>query len=120
MLILYASRTGNIRKFVNKLDFVDCRDIDDVTVVDAPFVLITYTDLYGQLPKKVEDFLDKHHEFLIGVSASGDKNWGKHLFARSGDIVSQKYNVPIISKFEKLGSKGDVEKFTKGVIELYG
>jgi protein involved in ribonucleotide reduction len=117
VLIIYASRTGNVKRFIDKLD-MNTKAIGDIDVVDEPFVLLTYTDRFGEVPKAVSDFLDKHHEYLVGVSASGNRNWGADLFARSADKVSQKYGVPIISKFEMSGGKGDVKNFIEGVLNL--
>jgi protein involved in ribonucleotide reduction len=116
MKIYFASRTGNVKRFIESTGF-DAEAIGDV-VVSEPFVLVTYTDLFGQVPKVVDDFLDLHHENLIGVSGSGNKNWGADLFARSADLISKKYGVPIISKFEMSGTKGDVEVFKERVLQL--
>lgn len=118
MLVLYASRTGNVKRFVDKLGMNSkaIGDIDDV--VNEPFVLITYTDKFGEVPSEVSNFLERHHENMVAVSASGNMNWGVHLYGQSADKISQKYGVPIISKFEMSGGKGDVEKFKKEVLNL--
>lgn len=121
MLIVYASRTGNIKRFVGELGLDEyVASIDSLYAVNEPFILLTYTDKFGQVPEGVGRFLDRNNQHLIGVSASGNKNWGTHLFAKSADIISKKYDVPIILKFEMSGSKGDVEKFREGVFRLYG
>lgn len=119
MLVLYASRTGNVKRFIDKLD-MRVEYIKNVECVNEPYVLITYTDKFGEVPAEVVSFLNKHHEYLIGVSASGNRNWGSQLFARSADVISEKYGVPVISKFEMSGVKGDVDKFKKEVFDLYG
>lgn len=119
MLIVYASRTGNVKRFIDKtgLRAKSIKDIDEA--LNEPYVLVCYTDKFGQVPDEVNLFLENHHENLIGVSASGNKNWGIDLFARSANIISEKYNIPLISKFEMSGGKGDVDNFIKGVLKLY-
>ncbi|GIQ64438.1 hypothetical protein PACILC2_30060 [Paenibacillus cisolokensis] len=72
MLIAYDSRTGNVRRFINKLN-VPAVQIEDGMTLDEPFVLVTYTTGFGQVPQKVQSFLKQNHRYLRGVSASGNK-----------------------------------------------
>lgn len=117
MLLLYASRTGNVRRFVSKLDFPSIPLTDDL-VVNEPYVLITYTDKFGEVPEPVRMFLEQTNgEFLKGVAASGNRNWGK-FFAKSADAISQQYHVPVLHKFEIAGMKKDIEIFKKKVEEM--
>jgi protein involved in ribonucleotide reduction len=117
VLIVYASSTGNVKRFVEKLD-IRAVSIDDIDKIDEPYVLVTYTTGFGQVPNKVLNFLEKNNKYLIGVSASGNRNWG-NSFALSADKISKMYNVPIVHKFELSGEKGDVIKFKERVRELY-
>jgi protein involved in ribonucleotide reduction len=91
--------------------------IQDGLIVDEPFILITYTTGFGQVPPNVLDFLKNNHKYLIGVAASGNRNWADSYCA-SADIIANQYNVPIISKFELFGTKTDVEYFKKRVSEI--
>ncbi|MFC5700117.1 class Ib ribonucleoside-diphosphate reductase assembly flavoprotein NrdI [Cohnella faecalis] len=113
MLIAYDSKTGNVRRFVNKLNLPSVQ-IDESMTVNEPFVLVTYTTGFGQAPDKVLHFLERNHGKLMGVSASGNRNWGEG-FARSADRISEKYGVPVICKFELSGTTKDVERFVKEV-----
>jgi protein involved in ribonucleotide reduction len=113
MLVVYDSKTGNVRRFVGKLHLPAVQIREEMTV-DEPFVLITYTTGFGQVPEKVEAFLRRNHRHLIGVSASGNRNWGPG-FARSADRISERYGVPVLSKFELSGTGSDVERFMRGV-----
>lgn len=119
MLVVYDSKTGNVKRFVKKLN-MQAVSIDDMATVDEPFVLITYTTGFGQVPQKVNDFLKDNHKMLRGVSASGNRNWGTG-FAKSADTISQAYNVPVISKFELSGTNQDMLQFIERVqtIETY-
>lgn len=113
MVIAYASKTGNVKRFVGKLNMPTVH-IDDTTVLEEPFVLVTYTTGFGQVPDKVVSFLNRNHGKLVGVSASGNRNWGEG-FARSADRISEQYGVPVINKFELSGTRQDVERFLMGV-----
>jgi protein involved in ribonucleotide reduction len=116
MVIVYDSMTGNVKRFVNKLQMPSVKIHDDLKM-DDDFVLVTYTTGFGSVPDKVKKFLDENAEYLKGVSASGNRNWG-NSFAASADKISLEYNVPVLTKFEMAGTKKDVEHFIKGVEQL--
>ncbi|MGL4820781.1 MAG: class Ib ribonucleoside-diphosphate reductase assembly flavoprotein NrdI, partial [Bacilli bacterium] len=59
----------------------------------------------------------KHHSYLRGVAASGNRNWGQ-AFAKSATTISQTYNVPVIHTFELFGTTNDVSQFIKRFEEL--
>lgn len=113
MKIAYDSKTGNVRRFVKKLN-IDAIEINEDLILEELFVLITYTTGFGQVPQKVLQFLEKNHSNLLGVAASGNRNWGNN-FCKSADTISNMYNVPIIHKFELSGTNKDVDKFLDGV-----
>lgn len=119
MLVVYDSKTGNVKRFVKKLN-MHAVSIDEMPEVDEPYVLITYTTGFGQVPPKVTDFLQQNHKMLRGVSASGNRNWGTG-FAKSADTIAQTYNVPVILKFELSGTNQDTLQFIERVqsIEAY-
>ena len=118
MLILYASRTGNVKRFVDKLN-MRTMNIVECSEINEPYVLIAFTTGFGEIPAEIEEFLNRgdNAKYLRGVASSGNRNWGSK-FAKSADIISEKYNVPIILKFELSGVKGDVEKFKERVDAL--
>jgi len=119
MLIAYDSRTGNVRRFVQKLDFRAVQ-IDETMTLDEPFVLVTYTTGFGQVPGRVISFLRRNYPLLAGVAASGNRNWGSR-YALSADRVAEQYKVPVLGKFELAGTASDVEYFVREVrrIEAY-
>lgn len=112
-LIAYDSKTGNVRRFIRKLQ-MPAIQIEEAMTLDEPFVLVTYTTGFGQIPEKVVSFLERNHEQMIGVSASGNRNWGEG-FARSADRISEKYGVPVLCKFELSGTDRDVQHFIQEV-----
>lgn len=58
MLIAYDSKTGNVKRFINKLKLpaVQAVQIDEALTLNEPFVLVTYTTGFGQIPDKVVHF----------------------------------------------------------------
>ncbi|WP_068496601.1 class Ib ribonucleoside-diphosphate reductase assembly flavoprotein NrdI [Paenibacillus kribbensis] len=113
MLIAYDSKTGNVKRFIGKLK-LPAVQIQEQMTIDEPYVLITYTTGFGQIPERVSSFLQKNAQNLVGVAASGNRNWGE-CFAKSADLIADHYNVPVISKFELSGTFGDVERFKQEV-----
>lgn len=116
MLIMYDSKTGNVERFIQKLD-MEAIKIEPDMLIDEPFVLITYTTGFGQVPPKVMEFLENNAAFMVGVAASGNRNWGNN-FGKSADTISSMYHVPVIYKFELSGTQNDVSKFKEGVMQI--
>jgi len=115
--IVYFSRTGNIKKFVKKLNYSNVMEITEGIITNKHFVLIVSTINFGEVPVEYKKFLKNNHKYMIGVSGSGNKNWGSN-FAKAADTVSKKYNVPIITKFELSGNTHDIKAFIEGVERL--
>lgn len=113
MLIAYDSKTGNVKRFINKLS-LPAIQIDEQMKVDEPFVLVTYTTGFGEVPPRVRAFLERNYQHMLGVAASGNRNWG-NKFGRSADLIAERYHVPIISKFEMAGTKNDALLFEREV-----
>ena len=116
MLIVYASKTGNVQRFVKKTGFRSVR-ISNALRVTVPFVLVTYTTGFGKVPDEVLSFLSANHKFMQGVASSGNRNWGG-LFGISANKISEQYSVPIISKFEMSGTPSEVELFIQEVNKI--
>lgn len=108
MLIVFASRTGNVRRLVSNIQRYEVCHISEYDKTLGAYVLITYTTGFGEVPAEVQKFLDENAENMKAVIASGNRNWGR-AFCRSADTISRKYNVPVLHKFEMAGSERDVE-----------
>lgn len=105
--IAYYSRTGNVKAFVEKyLSEYETVDISEVKALNTPYVLITPTYDFGQVPEVVTKWLRKNNASLVGVIASGNRNWGD-LYGHAGDIISDLYEVPLLAKFELRGTVAD-------------
>lgn len=113
MKVIYDSKTGNVERFVKKLPF-PCFSVKEVDKLDEPFILITFTTGFGQVPSTSFNFLEVNGEHLKGVISSGNKVWGK-MFGKAADIISERYNVPVLYKFELSGDNHDVDVVIKEV-----
>lgn len=112
MEIWYDSFTGNVRHFVKLITrelAISAHDLKTSTHQPATFLLITYTFDQGGVPASTTKFLHRYAHALRGVVSSGSYHWGPH-FARAADHISQKYEVPIVAKINKRGTKDDVSQ----------
>jgi len=116
MIIIYDTKTGNVERFVKKLN-LECYRISTLLRESTPFVLVTYTTGFGSVPDTTMRFLDEYSYLLRGVAASGNQNWGDN-FAKAADIISELYSVPIIHKFELSGTLTDIKIFKEGLRDL--
>lgn len=113
MLIAYDSKTGNVKRFVDKLG-MECVRISADVELHEPFILITYTTGFGQAPQSTLEFLEEHSHLLQGVAASGNMNWGTR-YGLAADHIARKYSVPVLMKFELSGTKRDIDNFIREV-----
>ena len=112
MKVVFASRTGNVQSIVDRLS-VDALEISSGDeAVSEPFLLITYTDGYGDVPMEVESFLNSNGDHLKGVIVSGDQGYGE-AFCKAGDVIAEQYNVPCLYKVENDGTDEDIEEIKK-------
>lgn len=82
--------------------------------INEPYILVTGTIGFGEVPQQVQSFLDVNHSYLRAVAASGNRNWGQN-FAKAGRSISEDYNVPLLMKFEVQGTNKDVIEFKNKV-----
>lgn len=120
-VVYFSNVTGNTERFVDKLG-LDCK-IDRIPVkgifegdIDEPYVLITPTYNDRGVPIQVMKFLNKglNRKHLVGVIASGNKNFGKD-YAIAGKAISTKCQVPLLYTFEIMGTPEDVQKVKEGL-----
>lgn len=107
-MIAYASRTGNVRYIVSKLQ-AESIEIFEGLQLDKPYLLITYTDGLGDIPIKVARFLEHNEPFCKGVVVSGNSNFGHAVFGGAGEKISAIYQVPLIRKLDLRGYQADYE-----------
>ncbi|MCB8890682.1 class Ib ribonucleoside-diphosphate reductase assembly flavoprotein NrdI [Vreelandella malpeensis] len=127
-LVYFSTKSGNTHRFVEKLG-LEARRLpigrDEPTPhIEAPYVLITPTygggGAQGAVPIQVIRFLnDEHNRRLIrGVIAAGNTNFGE-AYGLAGRIIAQKCQVPLLYRFELLGTDDDVARVRKGVEEFW-
>ena len=92
--------------------------------VHQPYVLITPTyggtgclkDVHRSVPKQVVTFLNDEHnrKLLRGVIAAGNTNFGK-TYGLAGDVISRKCRVPMLYRFELIGTPDDLRNVRVGL-----
>ncbi len=117
MKIIYVSRTGNVRTFIEKLG-IEAEEATAHLTCDVPYVFVTYTDGYGDVPMEAEDFLSTNGDYIQGVIVSGDKGYDT-AYCVAGDTIANDYNVPCLYKFENDGTEEDVAQ-VKSILEQLG
>lgn len=130
-LIYFSSVSEYTHRFVQKLEY----DEDDVArlpvvtrkptlLAKEPFVLMlpTYAAGNGQgaVPKQVIKFLNvaENRKLIRGVIASGNKNFYE-AYCLAGDIVSAKCQVPVLYKYELMGTTRDVARVREGLEQFW-
>lgn len=126
-IVYFSNVSNNTHRFVQKLQLqeepirIPVSSKEPMIEVNEPYVLICPT--YGSgierhlVPKQVVKFLNKNHQNIKAVIASGNTNFGKE-YAAAGDIIAKKCNVPLLERFEILGTPHDVERITQRLEEF--
>lgn len=135
-IVYFSSVTENTKRFVDKLGFSDIVRIpikigqEDTPVLDRPYCLICPT--YGggatmlntsndtrPVPPQVRKFLsvEENKDNLVAVISSGNSNFGEE-FCLSGDVISKRFGVPYVYRFELLGTPEDVDNVRNGLSEF--
>lgn len=127
-LIYYSSASDNTHRFVSKLPLRSARipllTKDDTLHARGPFVLVlpTYGGVNGNgaVPKQVIKFLnvEDNRRLLRGVIGAGNTNFGD-TFCLAADIVAAKCGVPVLYRFELMGTSEDVDRVTQGLEEFW-
>ena len=81
--------------------------------------LITYTIMQGEVPQTTLDLLEKYKfkDIVKTISSTGQKNWGKDLFAVAVDEVNKLYpNIAEELKIELQGTSIDVDNMAKMIL----
>ncbi|WP_299165076.1 class Ib ribonucleoside-diphosphate reductase assembly flavoprotein NrdI [uncultured Arthrobacter sp.] len=127
-LIYFSSASDNTHRFVTKLPVRAARipllTKDDTLRALSPFVLVlpTYGGIGGQgaVPRQVIKFLnvEGNRQLLRGVIGAGNTNFGD-TYCLAADIVAAKCGVPVLYRFELMGTSEDVGRVTQGLEEFW-
>ena len=124
LLVYFSSASENTHRFVGRLGRrsvrIPLRPGEGALRVDEEYVLIVPTygggSPRGAVPKQVIKFLnDPHNRSLCrGVIASGNTNFGE-AYGIAGDIIAAKLKVPLLYRYELLGTPTDVARVEEGL-----
>lgn len=127
-LIYFSGASNNTHRFVEKLDIpstrIPLRKGDIFVSATEPYVLIVPTygagNGPGAVPKQVIKFLndENNRSLLRGVIGAGNTNFGEG-YCLAADIIAQKCNVPVLYRFEILGTPEDVIEVTNGLDQFW-
>ncbi|MDH4571762.1 class Ib ribonucleoside-diphosphate reductase assembly flavoprotein NrdI [Salinicola acroporae] len=127
-LVYFSTKSGNTRRFVEKLGLpasrIPLNRSDPPLQVETPYILVVPTygdgDPRSAVPAPVIRFLnDEHNRSLIrGVIAGGNTNFGE-AFGLAGRVVASKCRVPLLYRFELMGTAEDVHRVLAGVTEFW-
>lgn len=132
-VVYFSSASGNTARFVHNCDFPSLGlEVTRIPLLPheptprptQPFILIVPT--YGggnsgkAVPVQVKHFLNapENRKLLRGVIASGNTNFGE-AYGMAGDIVSAKCHVPLMYRFELMGTPEDVQTVRKGITDFF-
>lgn len=104
MKLVYASRTGNVQKMIDRLGIKAVKIVDGNETVDGDYMLITYTDGNGIIPPSVINFIDINRDGLKAAAVSGNMERHADTFCGAAEELVDKYGVKIIAKFDKDGN----------------
>lgn len=109
MKLVYASRTGNVQKAVDRLMTEDVlRILTGKETVDEDYILMTYTDGRGIIPAIVDLFLQSNAIRCRGAAVFGNSDRHPDTFCGAADQIEAKYQIPIIGRMEYDGDP-DIE-----------
>lgn len=126
-IIYFSSVSENTHKFIKKTGIdslrLPLRTADDAPHIDRPYVLCIPS--YGRpggagsIPPQAVKFLNNPHNraLLQGVIGAGNTNFGEH-YCIAADKVAAKCHVPVLYKFELMGTAEDVNNVQVG-LELF-
>ncbi|MGO1284773.1 MAG: class Ib ribonucleoside-diphosphate reductase assembly flavoprotein NrdI [Brachybacterium sp.] len=128
-LVYFSSVSGNTRRFVEKLGLSAARiplrpRLEGSLLATQPFVLIVPTygsgRRSGAVPKQVIHFLNdpENRHLLRGVIAAGNTNFGQD-YCLAGPVISAKCQVPVLYRFELLGTPADVHRVEEGLARFW-
>lgn len=113
-VVYYSNRSGNTKRFVEKLGYDNVYRVSELPLADKEYVLFVPT--YGggdgeySIPRAVATFLNvkSNRDLLRGVVGFGNTNFGDH-YCKAAYLIAEKTGVPILANIELLGTPEDVQ-----------
>lgn len=128
LVVYFSSVSENTHKFIQKLGIrsyrLPLKTTEEAPQIEEPFVLCVPS--YGRpggagsIPPQAVKFLNNpvNREHLHGVIGAGNTNFGE-LYCVAADKVAAKCNIPVLYKFELMGTAEDVKKVQEGLEEFW-
>lgn len=124
-LVFFSSVSEHTRRFVERLARPAARiplrpRLEGALQVTHPYVLVVPTygggRHSGAVPKQVIHFLNDpvNRGLVRGVIAAGNTNFGED-YCLAGPVISAKCQVPMLYRFELLGTPEDVARVDHGL-----
>lgn len=117
-VVYFSSASENTKRFIEKvgLPAVPVALRGEQPVVDEPYVLVTPSYGGGELPRQVERFLaaGQNARLIRGVIGAGNTNFGED-YCKAAKSISLRYSVPLLYKFELMGTPEDVANVRRGL-----
>ena len=132
-VVYFSSASNNTARFVEHCAFdsagihtarIPLRATDEPLQINEPFVLICPTygggDATKAVPVQVKRFLNDpaNRRWIRGIIASGNTNFGE-AYAAAGPIIARKCHVPLMYRFELIGTGSDVRAVREGLIKFF-
>ena len=128
-LVYFSNVTENTKRFVEKLEVpawrIPLRAKDETLDLDGQeYVLALPTYGFGggagAIPRQVIRFLnyEPNRRGIRGVIAAGNTNFGAG-YCLAGTIISEKCQVPVLHRFELLGTPDDVKIVLERLEQLW-
>ncbi|WP_144791646.1 class Ib ribonucleoside-diphosphate reductase assembly flavoprotein NrdI [Kocuria palustris] len=128
LVVYFSSISGNTHRFVQKLRArtlrLPLRTAEEMPAVREPYVLAVPT--YGRpggagaVPPQVVKFLniEENRRGLRGVLGAGNTNFGES-YCLAAQKIAVKCDVPLLHRFELMGTDQDVADVNEGLMKLW-
>lgn len=116
IIYYWSSNSGGTKRVAENLE-TTTQPIHEVETVNHPFILIspTYDQPRGGFtPKPVQEFLDKHSPYMVGVIGAGNRSFGDK-FCMGAHEIAKRYNVPVLYRIEIMGLPDDYQVIDDGI-----
>lgn len=118
MNIVYASRMGHVEGIIKRLGIYNAlKIVEGSEKMDGEYVLFTYTDGKGIIPKIVESFLQSNPG-IKAVVGSGSLERHADTFNFAAVKISETYGVPLIAKLDMDGTDDDISLIKSELVKL--
>ena len=118
MNIVYASRMGHVEGIIKRLGINNAlKIVEGSEKMDGEYVLFTYTDGKGIIPKIVESFLQSNPG-IKAVVGSGSMERHADTFNFAAVKISETYGVPLIAKLDMDGTDDDISLIKSELLKL--